>query len=180
MIISPNIVTLSKKQRKNLVLSFVVSIFVVGGILVRERLGGFVNNSDVKGIESGYLVTRVIDGDTIEIEGDLKVRYIGIDTPETKDPNRDKQCFGEQASEQNADLVEGKRVQLEKDVSDVDRYGRLLRYVYVDGIFVNKYLVENGYARASSYPPDVKYQEVFKEAERLAREENRGLWSQCM
>ena len=180
MIISPTIFTLSKKQKENLLLSFVISVFVIGGILVRDQLSDFENGSNVKGLESGYLVTKVIDGDTIEIEGKYKVRYIGIDTPETKDPNKKKQCFGEQASQENKALVEGKRVQLEKDVSDVDKYGRLLRYVYVDDIFVNEYLVKNGYARAVSYPPDVKYQDVFKEAERIAREENKGLWSKCM
>ncbi len=72
-------------------------------------------------------VTRVVDGDTIEIEGGQKVRYIGIDTPETKHPRKPAQCFGHEAYEQNKKLVEGRVVKLERDVSETDRYGRLLR-----------------------------------------------------
>ena len=90
-----------------------------------------------------YLVTKVIDGDTIQIEGGQKVRYIGIDTPETVDPTRPDGCFGKEASEKNKNLVLGKKVRLEKDVSLTDRYGRLLRYVYVDELFVNDALVGN-------------------------------------
>ncbi|NMB92520.1 MAG: thermonuclease family protein [Parcubacteria group bacterium] len=132
-----------------------------------------------KNTEDTYLVTRVIDGDTIEIEGGQKVRYIGIDTPETVDPRKPVQCFGVEASKKNKELVEGKRVRLEKDVSETDKYGRLLRYVYADDIFVNDYLVRQGYAYASTFPPDVKYQDKFVEAQKEARENNRGLWSAC-
>lgn len=126
-----------------------------------------------------YLVNRVIDGDTIEIEGKVKVRYIGIDTPETVDPRRPVGCFGKEASIKNKELVEGKMVSLEKDISETDKYGRLLRYVYVDEVFVNKYLVAEGFARASSYPPDIKYQEIFRSAEKTAQSGNKGLWSSC-
>ncbi|OGY23843.1 MAG: hypothetical protein A2172_05325 [Candidatus Woykebacteria bacterium RBG_13_40_15] len=122
---------------------------------------------------------KVIDGDTIEIEGGQKVRYIGIDTPETVDPNETVQCFGKEASAKNKELVDGKEVRLVKDVSETDKYGRLLRYVYVGNTFVNDYLVRQGYAHASSYPPDVKYQSKFSEAEKEARDNNRGLWSAC-
>lgn len=126
-----------------------------------------------------FLVTRVVDGDTIEIEGGQRVRYIGIDTPETVDPRKPVQCFGVEASNKNKDLVSGKRVRLEKDVSETDRYGRLLRYVYVGNIFVNLELVKRGYAYASSYPPDVKYQNLFTDAQREAKEQNKGLWGSC-
>jgi micrococcal nuclease len=123
-----------------------------------------------------FLVTKVIDGDTIEIEGGKRVRYIGIDTPETVDPNRPVGCFGKEASSKNSELVLNKRVKLVKDVSETDRYGRLLRYVYIDDIFVNDYLVVEGYAKASTYAPDVKYSEQFVNSERNAREEKKGLW----
>lgn len=129
--------------------------------------------------EDTFLVTRVIDGDTIEIEGGIKVRYIGIDTPETVDPRKPVQCFGVEASNKNKELVEGKRVRLEQDISEADKYGRLLRYVYVYGTFVNDYLVRQGYAYAYTYPPDVKYSEQFVQAQKEARENNRGLWSGC-
>ena len=98
------------------------------------------------------LVTRVIDGDTIEIEGGQRVRYIGIDTPETSHPQKGVECFGREASAENRKLVEGKKVVLEKDVSEIDKYGRLLRYVYARDTFVNQYLVIQGYAHSSSYP----------------------------
>lgn len=128
--------------------------------------------------EEQFLVTRVIDGDTIEIEGGDRLRYIGIDTPETKHPNKVVGCYGKEAEAKNKDLVEGKKVKLEKDVSETDKYGRLLRYVYLDGIMINELLVKEGYAQASSYPPDVKYQDKFNEAEKQAREEERGLWGE--
>lgn len=121
-------------------------------------------------------VTRVIDGDTIEIEGDQRIRYIGIDTPETVDPRKPVQCFGKEASNKNKELVEGKEVKLEKDISETDKYGRLLRYVYVGDIFINDYLVRQGYAHASSYPPDIKYQDQFNQAQNEARNNNKGLW----
>jgi len=136
--------------------------------------------------DESVLVTRVVDGDTIEIEGGQKVRYIGIDTPETVDPRKPVECFGKEASNKNKELVEGKRVRLEKDVSETDKYGRLLRYVYlpagkagVGDLFVNEFLVKEGYAFSSTYPPDVKYQNLFTQAEKEAREANRGLWGSC-
>lgn len=125
------------------------------------------------------VVSEVIDGDTIRLSSGERLRYIGIDTPETKDPRRPKECYGEEASRYNEQLVLGKTVQLEKDVSETDKYGRLLRYVWLDGEMVNEKLVKEGYANAISYPPDIKYQSVFKAAEKDARVNNRGLWKAC-
>lgn len=124
-------------------------------------------------------VTRVVDGDTIEITGGRKLRYIGINTPESVDPRRPVQCFGKEASERNKELVLGKQVEIEKDVSETDKFGRLLRYVYLDNVMVNERLVQEGYAYASSYPPDVKYQDRFRAAQEKARVENKGLWASC-
>lgn len=128
-------------------------------------------------------VVHIVDGDTIDVDlggGNVKrVRYIGIDTPESVDPRRPVQCFGKEATEKNKELVENKTVRLEKDVSETDKYERLLRYVYVGDVFINKYLVEEGYAHASSYPPDISYQNIFQQAEQRAREMNKGLWSSC-
>jgi micrococcal nuclease len=128
------------------------------------------------------LVTNVVDGDTIDvlIEGrEMRVRYIGIDTPETVDPRRPVECFGREASERNRRLVEGRSVGLERDVSETDQYGRLLRYVWVDGGMVNAALVEEGYATAAAYPPDVRYAEMFASLQSDAREAGRGLWGAC-
>ncbi len=127
-----------------------------------------------------FKVTRVVDGDTIEIEGGEKIRYIGIDTPETVDPRKPVQCFGIEASKKNKELVEGKIVRLEKDITDRDKYSRLLRYVWVDDLFINLELVKQGFASSYSYPPDIKYQKEFLAAETEAREAERGLWKACV
>ncbi len=125
------------------------------------------------------LVKKVIDGDTIELENGQKVRYIGINTPEIHHPTKKVECFGQEAYAQNKTLLEGKTLRLEKDVSEKDRYGRLLRYVYIDNLFINDYLVRQGYAYSSTFPPDVKYQQQFRLAEQEAKENNRGLWRAC-
>lgn len=136
------------------------------------------NSSEIAS-EKTYSVTKVVDGDTIQIETGQKVRYIGINTPETHHPTKGVECFGKQAYEKNKELVEGKRVRLEKDISETDRYGRLLRFVYLDNTFINDYLVRQGYAHATTYPPDVKFADEFRQAEVEARENNRGLWNSC-
>lgn len=117
-----------------------------------------------------FLVTRVVDGDTIELENGEQVRYIGIDTPEVG------YCYSNEAAKKNKDLVLNKKVELEEDVSETDRYDRLLRYVYIDGKFVNEILVSEGYAFAKSYPPDTKYQYKFNQAQLEAKDQELGLW----
>lgn len=121
--------------------------------------------------EDTALVTRVIDGDTIEIAGGYRVRYIGIDAPEMNEP------YYEQATRANRDLVLGKRVRLERDIEDKDKYGRLLRYVWVDDIMVNAELVRLGYARTYPYPPNLGYQSYLLYMEQEARQNRRGIWS---
>jgi len=151
-------------------------------LLSEEVIDNAVRNSTVNEPISTDVfskVVRVIDGDTVEIEGGRRVRYIGIDTPEIVDPSSPAECYGKEASDKNKGLVEGKEVRLEKDVSNTDRYGRLLRYVYVGDVFVNNYLVQEGFAHSSSYPPDIKYQDVLKRSEEEARKLNKGLWGKC-
>ena len=121
--------------------------------------------------EDTFLVSRVIDGDTIVLEGGEHVRYIGIDTPETGRP------YYPEAKKANEELVLGKRVRMHMDVSDRDRYERLLRYVYADGTFVNAELVRRGLARAKAYPPDTKYQKELAAIEKGAALQGDGLWS---
>ncbi len=138
-------------------------------------------------LQNSVQVVRVIDGDTIEVNlqgKNTKVRLIGVDTPETVDPRRGVQCFGKEASNQTKSLVDQKRVILTKDVSETDKFGRLLRYVYLpleDGqlLFLNDYLVREGFAHASTYPPDVAFSAQFTEAERAARLGKKGLWQSC-
>lgn len=126
---------------------------------------------------TGILINRVIDGDTIQLEDGSRVRYIGINTPETKDPRRPVEFMGKEAYQFNKKLVEGKNVRLEFDVQQRDEYGRLLAYVYVGDTFVNAELVKQGYAQASTYPPNIKYAELFQKLEKEARENGRGLWA---
>lgn len=129
------------------------------------------------------VVTKVVDGDTIQVKIAGKkytVRYIGMDTPETVKPGTPVQCFGKEASAFNRKLVNGKKVRLVKDVSETDKYGRLLRYVYLaDGRMVNEELLKGGYAQVSTYPPDVLHVDQFLELQRAAREAGAGLWSKC-
>ncbi len=126
-------------------------------------------------------VVRVIDGDTILVcciaRKREKVRYIGINTPETKHPTKGVEYYGKEAAEANRKLVEDKTVILTFDVEQRDRYGRLLAYVFLeDSTFVNAWLVENGYAQVMTVPPNVKHQELFLKLQREAREARRGLW----
>ena len=123
-------------------------------------------------------VERVVDGDTVVLEGGDKVRLIGINTPETVDPRRPVQWYGKEASARAKALLSGKRVRMEQDVEKKDRYGRTLGYLRLeDGTFVNLRMVEEGYAFAYPYPPNVKYEALFRDAEARAREGRRGLWS---
>lgn len=129
-------------------------------------------------------VTAIVDGDTIKVllgGREMTVRYIGMDTPETVAPGRPVEPYGREATEANRRLVEGRTVQLERDVSETDAFGRLLRYVYVADFtgerMVNAELVRLGYARVATFPPDVKYVSVFLELERDARSAARGLWA---
>ena len=172
-------------------------LFFVGMILLASRISPNSLNSLISPAEpdpapqdqtpsnSQPLVKRVIDGDTVELENGGKVRYIGIDTPETLDPRKPVQCFGKNASAKNKELVEGKPVWLVKDVTDKDKYGRLLRYVYLgdpaqeSSMFVNLELVKQGFAHSYTYPPDIKYQDLFISAQTEARENQRGLWASC-
>ncbi len=119
-------------------------------------------------------VTQVIDGDTITIDTGHRVRYIGLDTPEVYPV---QEACGMEAWQANRKLVEGKKVRLERDVSETDKYGRLLRYVYVDDTLVNAELVRLGLAVAKAYPPDTKYQDTLEQLEREARQAGRGIWA---
>jgi micrococcal nuclease len=128
-------------------------------------------------------VVRVVDGDTIRVRLDggrtERVRYIGIDTPESVKPGTPVQCFAKKASHFNASLVSGRQVTLKTDAEERDRYGRLLAYVYADGRFVNRELVARGYARTLTIPPNVAHADEFARLARRAREAGVGLWQAC-
>jgi micrococcal nuclease len=126
--------------------------------------------SESYGNLTSTLVKEVIDGDTIILSNDERVRLIGVNTPEYG------RYYFDEARELMEILTLGKEVMLERDITDRDKYGRLLRYVYVNGLFVNLEMIERGFANAYTYPPDVKYTEKFLEAERYARSNDIGLW----
>lgn len=128
-------------------------------------------------------VVAVVDGDTIKVSMNGTVetlRLIGIDTPETKDPRKPVQCFGQEASRKATELLAGRKVRLEADASqgERDKYGRLLRYVWrEDGLFFNDWMIRNGYAFEYTYNKPYKYQSRFKEAQRYASDHELGLWN---
>jgi micrococcal nuclease len=162
----------------------------VGGAAVAQDFGAAVITED------GYLpagvlvdgemalVTDVVDGDTIKVDrgkGEETLRYIGIDTPETVHPGEPVQPYGAEASAANAELVNGRLVILERDTSEVDRYGRLLRYVWIqtdDGVLsVNNELVRRGLADVIAYEPDTRYHDFFSRTLAQAQAEGVGMWA---
>lgn len=128
-------------------------------------------------------VTRVVDGDTIVVRYDDgktdKVRLIGVDTPETHKPGVDVQCFGPQAEQFTRTTLNGKRVRLELDRDERDRYDRLLAYVYVDGKRFEDELLRGGYARHLAIRPNTRYAREFLALETSAKLSRKGLWNAC-
>lgn len=120
-------------------------------------------------------VSTVKDGDTVKLTNGKTVRYIGINSPEIKS----NECFSAEAKSINSKLVKGKRIKLVSDKSDTDKYGRLLRYVWIGDSFVNDYLIKNGYATTLSISPDLKHSKTFKQSQEEARNNKRGLWGKC-
>ncbi len=132
---------------------------------------------------SDYTVVQTVDGDTIKVKmGDKTetVRFIGMDTPETHDPRKSVQCFGQQAADKTKELLLNKQVRLESDPNDSDRdkYKRLLRYVYLGDELINAKMIREGYAFAYTVFPFTKLDE-FRSLEADARANNRGLWAGC-
>jgi micrococcal nuclease len=125
-----------------------------------------------------YVVKKVIDGDSIQLETGEIVRYLGIDTPELASKEGGAEFYAKEAARYNKKLVFLKKVSLEFDVEKKDHYGRLLAYVYVKNVFVNAELVKLGYARAMIKPPNTKHQELFLSYQKKAMAEERGLWQE--
>lgn len=130
-----------------------------------------------------YKVSKISDGDTFYVKTEnsekFKIRLIGIDAPESYNLGLKfhKEYFGKEAKIFVTNLLKNKKVKLTFDVQKTDRYGRILAYVYLEnGVFLNQYLVENGFAVVSTFPPNVKFVEVFTKAEKSARNKKLGLW----
>jgi len=129
-------------------------------------------------------VVRVVDGDTIVVRiggAEERVRYIGMDTPESVKPDTPIQPMAEEAAAANRALVEGQEVMLEREISDRDRFDRLLRDVWVDRdgtlVLVGLELVRDGFAQVATFPPDVAYVQELLAAQRQARADGVGLWA---
>lgn len=141
-----------------------------------KTVQGIIPNGKVKA-----KVLRVVDGDTLKVQivdKDYKVRLLGVDTPESVSPKKEKNTKeGKIASEYTKKNLEGKDIILEFDVSPYDRYGRLLAYVYVDGICYNEKLLEEGYAKVMMISPNVKNSKYYRQIEKQAKENNVGFWN---
>ena len=151
-------------MRKLLIILILITTACTSAGVIAPSTGGTIEGETAR-------VTRVIDGDTIDVQINgvsYRVRYIGMNTPE-----RDEACYQE-AKDANAALVSGKTVTLVRDTSETDVYGRLLRYVYADGVFVNEELVRDGWAENAVYPPDTKHASEFRQLETQARQANIG------
>lgn len=173
---------LTKRQKKNLV-KMLLALALIGVSFLYNQY--YVTPEQSAPIPAGsYKVVQIEDGDTITVVMDgneERVRFIGVDTPETKDPRKPVQCFGQAASSFTKNLIGQNPVRLEADPENTnrDRYNRLLRYIYLpDGTLVNAKIIEEGYGFAYTSFPFSKKQE-FKNLENQARAENRGLWNEC-
>lgn len=130
-----------------------------------------------------YSIKRVSDGDTVVIQdgsdNQYKIRFVGIDAPESRNVGNRKQVqvFGSEAKNHLKKLLFNKKIRLEFDVQKIDRYGRTLAYVYLEnGVFLNQYLVQKGYARMATFPPNIKYVDIFRKSEEKARKNKLGMW----
>lgn len=163
----------------------VAAIVVVGAILIASACSNGSIGSPGDALEANAVVTRVVDGDTIVVDADgveERVRFIGMNTPESVKPGTPVMCFGKEASKHLSELLtEGTPVRLVRDVEARDRYDRLLAYVYraSDGMFVNLTMVTDGYADQYTFPPNVAHVDEFGAAAQTARDNGVGLWSAC-
>ena len=149
-------------------INLILLVFLVGC-----TTGNVVSDVYEEPVKEGpFLVTNVVDGDTLDLEDGSRVRLSGINTPETAE------CYYEEAKEKLADLVLGEEVYLERDISDTGNYGRLLRYVYIEDLFVNGFLVKEGYAVVyDKYKDDTKRYDELKEYEEVAVSNSLGVWA---
>jgi micrococcal nuclease len=162
----------------------IVLVLAVAGYTAGAGGGAAGGSKEPAGEASAGRVLRVVDGDTIQVQvggRPEKVRYIGVDTPESVKPGTPVQCYAKRASAFNERLIDGRQVRLVLDAEHRDRYGRLLAYVYrkSDGLFVNAALVRGGYAQVLTIPPDVAHAGEFRRLAARARRAGRGLWTAC-
>lgn len=186
-----SLVKLLPRRYRALGSAVIALVLLLVSILLARATAPDLVDTDISSLNS-YKVVSVVDGDTFKLDYNGKtetVRMIGIDTPETVDPRKSVQCFGKQASDKLKSLLTGKTVYVESDPTqgERDKYGRLLLYVWVNKddpnlssqVFVNEYMIEEGFAHEYTYNTPYKYQAQFKQAETSAREGSKGLWGSC-
>jgi len=152
-------------------------VVIITSLIVNSCVG---KNSDLSR-EKDYFVRRVIDGDTIQLQNGKFVRYIGIDTPETRKRARgvwlyEPEPYSLDAKKLNSELIGRGKVELEFDSEENDKYGRWLAYVHAEGKMVNEEILKAGYAKILVIPPNTKYLKRFKKAEQEAKDNERGIW----
>lgn len=162
---------------KKLIISIIAILTALAGI------GGYtiVKKNETRNFDNRlHEVLTVIDGDTVKIENNIRVRLLGIDAPEKGE------CFYKESKNFLTDFLEGKQVKLEKDISGKDRFDRLLRYIVLpnqdpeqDNILINDLLLRQGYVLHTPIPPDNRYRDLFSSAQQNAKKNNKGLWGVC-
>lgn len=172
---------MSQKYKDSVWLQATALALVMAAILLLLIIGLKPKTEKFSAEDIYYDVISVVDGDTIKINYDGKetsVRLIGVNAPETVDPRTTVECFGQEASDYLRNLLSGRRVKIEADSvqTDKDKYGRLLRYVYLDNEDVGLDIISNGYGYEYTYDLPYKKQEVYKTAQAGAEKNGRGLW----
>ena len=153
--------------RKNVLIAFILIIACAGGLAWYQTT------------PRTFLVTKVVDGDTIDLADGRTIRYLNIDTPELAKGQVADECFAVKAKEMNEKLVLGKKVRLEMDENEMDRFGRILAYVYLDDLFVNQYLLAEGAAIYQLDTVNLKHTETLVTAADQAHKQKKGLWQEC-
>lgn len=154
------------KSKTKLFLPLILLFGLVGGFFLLQP-------------EPTFLVTKVTDGDTIELDDGRIIRYLNLDTPELGLGEKPDQCFAQEAKKINEELVLGKKIRLELDVNEMDRFGRTLAYVFVDDLFVNEALLSRGAAEFQLDTVNLVHQPVLVAAAQKAHQDKIGRWNKC-
>ena len=190
---------IKKYKLKIILISIIIALCLFATYISSSKSYSSQNKYKIPKIESNtkYKVTDVVDGDTFDVNIDgktVRVRMLGMDTPETVDPRKPVQCFGKEASDKSKKLLLEHSVTLQTDKSQsiLDKYGRVLAYVYLydngsekspnistSSIFMNEFLLREGYAREYTYNKAYKMQKEFKKIQKEAMDNKRGLWGGC-
>ena len=166
--------SLVRAAGRPITIAFAAGLFV--GLLVASSATSYLLSPDPGEAFVNARVVRVIDGDTVELASGERVRYVGLDTPEM---GENPECGAQEATDFNRRLVEGKQVNLLTGPEDTDAFGRMLRYLFVDGIFVNAELVRTGHAIPRIYHPEEPFGRLFAQLGQNAKAESSGSWAVC-